>query len=119
MVYNEVLGLYLLRIARRLTIFSILNIFRVEVRATSCTVLPHVRFSALKLKSQHETICIIYLIKLLKILVDKALNTAESGYIYFAVVKFAWQASLALRLLRAHFCPFYFLTTTSSNINLL
>ena len=62
----------------------------VEVRATSCTVLPRARFSALKLKSQHETIRIIYLVKLLKILVDEALNTAELGYIYFAVVEFAW-----------------------------
>ena len=60
----------------------------IEVRATSCTVLPRARFSALKLKSQYETIRIIYLVKLLKILVDKALNTAESSYIYFAVVEF-------------------------------
>jgi len=52
---------------------------RLEVSATSCTVLGRARFILTKLTSEHKAIRIIYIIKLFKFLVNKALDTAESG----------------------------------------
>ena len=42
-------------------------------------MLPYARFILTKSTSEHKAIRIIYIIKLFKFLVDKALDTAELG----------------------------------------